>query len=226
MKKDDMTWEVKTKTKLFGLVFIGYGMLLSLPVQAELSSHFYAISKYLFRGIPQSGGNPAIQGVVDYQWDNGSYVGSWASIVEGGQKRDVEIDVYAGHILKLKYAVVDLGFQYYGYHHVLSNKSKQEVYSGFYLGPWAVKFHLDIEDDEVLYTRLQRDFTAPWDTQLRIALGHQLNKERTLEDYSDFLVRIQKEVMDGLVAGIDYTDTLGRDNTVDYLSVFIKIDFI
>lgn len=64
------------------------------------------VSDYLFRGISQTDGNPAIQGGVDYSHSSGIYVGTWLSSISwisdqiqsvGGQAHyPTEMDVYAG----------------------------------------------------------------------------------------------------------------------------------
>lgn len=57
-------------------------------------------SDYLFRGISQTHGRPAIQGGVDYLHSSGFYVGAWASSItwvkDAYGKGSVEIDVYGG----------------------------------------------------------------------------------------------------------------------------------
>ncbi|HRE15933.1 MAG TPA: TorF family putative porin [Rhodocyclaceae bacterium] len=60
------------------------------------------VTDYLFRGISQSHGQPAIQGGFDYSHSSGFYVGIWASSiswVSDAQNRSVptEIDVYGGY---------------------------------------------------------------------------------------------------------------------------------
>ena len=54
------------------------------------------VSDYIFRGVSQTGEDPAIQGGVDLT--SGSfYAGAWASNVDFGDKTDAEIDVYGGY---------------------------------------------------------------------------------------------------------------------------------
>ena len=64
----------------------------------EFSATVTATSDYDFRGITQTKGDPALQGSVDYGFDNGLYVGAWASNVDFGDCCDesVEVDLYAG----------------------------------------------------------------------------------------------------------------------------------
>lgn len=59
-------------------------------------------SNYVFRGISQTSGEPAIQGGLDYTHQSGLYLGTWASNVswledfQGYTNGSVEIDLYGG----------------------------------------------------------------------------------------------------------------------------------
>lgn len=60
------------------------------------------VSDYLFRGISQSHGKPALQGGVDYAHSSGLYAGVWGSTINwvtDAQDKSVpvEIDVYGGY---------------------------------------------------------------------------------------------------------------------------------
>ena len=77
------------------------------PAHAEISPEKFTTyvsltSDYRFRGISQSERNPAIQGGVDFQHDNGIFAGVWASTIDFADEavrsnsRDIEIDYYLG----------------------------------------------------------------------------------------------------------------------------------
>jgi uncharacterized protein (TIGR02001 family) len=74
-----------------------------------LTANVGVVSDYLFRGISQTAGKPAIQGGVDLSHESGLYVGTWLSSISwisdgiqaagSGDKKGsypTEIDVYAG----------------------------------------------------------------------------------------------------------------------------------
>lgn len=71
-------------------------------------------SQYIFRGLTQTGREPALQGGVDYSHSSGFYLGSWGSNVswvkDGGYKQDssLEVDVYGGY----KNTIGDTGITY------------------------------------------------------------------------------------------------------------------
>jgi uncharacterized protein (TIGR02001 family) len=69
-----------------------------------LTANVGVVSDYLFRGISQSNGNPAIQGGVDYSHSSGIYIGTWLSSISWvsdtqgpGASYPVEIDLYGGY---------------------------------------------------------------------------------------------------------------------------------
>lgn len=60
-------------------------------------------SEYLYRGIAQTRGKPALQGGVDYAHSSGLYLGAWGSTITwiddavAGASAPVEIDLYGGY---------------------------------------------------------------------------------------------------------------------------------
>lgn len=84
--------------------------LFAIPAMAQtaapVSDHTFTanvgvVTDYLFRGISQTHGKPAIQGGVDYSHSSGIYAGTWLSSISwvgDAQNRSVptEIDIYAG----------------------------------------------------------------------------------------------------------------------------------
>jgi uncharacterized protein (TIGR02001 family) len=69
-------------------------------------------SDYVFRGISQSGQDPAVQGGVDLTCGN-FYLGTWGSSINFGN--GTEIDIYGGYKTTLGRIAVDVGFIYYAY---------------------------------------------------------------------------------------------------------------
>ena len=71
-------------------------------------------SQYIFRGLTQTGREPALQGGVDYSHSSGFYLGAWGSNVswvnDGGlkSKSSLEVDVYGGY----KNTIGDTGITY------------------------------------------------------------------------------------------------------------------
>jgi uncharacterized protein (TIGR02001 family) len=97
--------------------------LLPLSAQAEeaaaapaaevspLSGNLGLVSEYLFRGIRQTWGNPAIQGGIDYVHPSGFYVGTWMSNTSANlyANATVEIDLYGGYRATIDDFTLDAG---------------------------------------------------------------------------------------------------------------------
>lgn len=79
-------------------------------------------SNYIFRGLSQTFGRPAIQGGMDYAHASGAYAGFWGSNVSGQQYAggNLELDYYFGYNGKLS---GDWGWTagFYGYYYPDAN---------------------------------------------------------------------------------------------------------
>ncbi len=92
--------------------------------QAGVTSTWTAASDYDFRGITQSGRDPALQASIDYAHPSGWYVGAWASNIDFGVDKaatglddpKIETDFYTGFTKTLDSGFsYDVGGVYYGY---------------------------------------------------------------------------------------------------------------
>ena len=75
-----------------------------IPASAHtVTANVGFVSNYLYRGISQTGGKPAIQGGFDYAHASGVYAGLWGSNVSwvgpslGASSSSLELDTYAGY---------------------------------------------------------------------------------------------------------------------------------
>ena len=87
-------------------LFSAVCVLLGAPtLGAELSGYAVLTSDYVFRGTTFSDGHLAAQIGVDWSFDNGLYMGAWASSVDievaDIADRDLEIDYYLGYVHEL-----------------------------------------------------------------------------------------------------------------------------
>lgn len=109
---------------------------------SPLSFNVGVTSDYLFRGVSQTHGRPAIQGGIDYLHGSGFYIGAWASSISWvkdftGSGR-VEIDVYGGYKNSFGGGDWNYDFGYITYNYpgkgsaiptVLANPNTQELYA-------------------------------------------------------------------------------------------------
>jgi uncharacterized protein (TIGR02001 family) len=89
----------------------------------EFSGNITLTSDYSFRGISQTGEEPAIQGGFDWDSGSGFYLGAWGSNVNfgDGDETSMELDIYAGYAGSLESLGYDFGFIYYIYPGANSN---------------------------------------------------------------------------------------------------------
>jgi uncharacterized protein (TIGR02001 family) len=112
-----------------GLAFAEDAPAAAAPV---ITSNVGVVSDYLYRGLSQTGGNPAIQGGFDYTPASGFYIGAWGSTISwlsdgyaagtnttpgtGAQSAGLELDAYLG--LRNSFATdysYDVGYLRYNY---------------------------------------------------------------------------------------------------------------
>ncbi|MEL0631423.1 TorF family putative porin [Pseudoalteromonas carrageenovora] len=106
--------------------------LLSTTAAADWSTTITAASDYTFNGVTQTDNDPAIQGSLDYAFDNGVYAGVWASNVDFGDDTDFELDAYLGKYVQLNDNVsADYGIAYYTYQGNNSDGNYAEAYTKF-----------------------------------------------------------------------------------------------
>lgn len=107
---------------------------------SPLSFNVGLVSDYLFRGISQTHGKPAVQGGIDYAHPSGLYVGAWGSNVTWVKdwlgKGSVEVDLYGGYKGTAGDIGYDVGFIAYNYPGHgdasptwLANPNTQEIYT-------------------------------------------------------------------------------------------------
>jgi len=223
----------------FSLIFKG---LLLIPLVASLLSwsavadagvvaRAKITSKYVYRGLIQSASHPALQAGLDYNFRKGRYVGAWASMVQGGQQRNLEMNYYYGRMIQAGSVILDYGIQNYDFHHLSANKARTDLFLNAYLGKWGANFYYDLKDVETVYMRFRRVFYLPEDMRMTVAVGKQLYEAadsavtpQSSTSYTDYLIRTEREMVKGLYVGVDYTGITGRIETKAYFSLFIELD--
>lgn len=120
------------------------------PTASPLSFNISLTSNYKFRGQDQDqsdvkGFKPALQGGVDYAFDNGFYLGNWNSLVNWAKylpsnpSNSLEIDLYGGYKFKAGPFDMDVGALTY-YYPGASGANTTELYLGGAYGPVSAKY--------------------------------------------------------------------------------------
>lgn len=192
-------------------------------------------SEYLYRGIAQTRGKPAIQGGFDYAHSSGLYAGLWASSITwindgvAGASAGIEIDVYGGY----KGAITDdfgydIGVLTYNYpgtgkptgaakpdttevYGALSWKWLTAKYShttGSLFG-WTKPDGGKTKGSGYLELNAAYDLGDGWGINGHI--GHQKVKGFSDASYSDYKVGVTKDLGFGTV-GVAYSTTNAKDS--------------
>ena len=95
--------------KLF-LIFSLIGAM-SLPSFASVSANVGFATDYIWRGMTQTGEEPAISGGFDYAADGGFYAGIWGSNVNFSEGAGSELDVYFGYAFETESGIgIDISY--------------------------------------------------------------------------------------------------------------------
>lgn len=94
------------------------------PPAFKVTGGVTLVSDYRFRGLTQSDEFLALQGTVNVNHESGLYVGTWASMIDGGPDGSTpaltgyggaEVDLYGGYTKTFSGVGVDVGLLYYYY---------------------------------------------------------------------------------------------------------------
>jgi uncharacterized protein (TIGR02001 family) len=119
-------------------VFAATMMTAATGMTAEVSGNVALGSEYFFRGVDQAGGE-ALSGGFDVNFDNGFYVGTWASSIDFSN--GPELDYYLGYGGSLTETVsFDVGYLFYGYPGD-SSLDFEEIYGSLSFGDATVGFN-------------------------------------------------------------------------------------
>lgn len=209
--------------------------------QAAASPHTFTgnltlASEYLYRGIAQTRGKPALQGGFDYAHSSGFYVGTWGSNISwisdatAGASSSLEVDVYGGYKGTIS---GDLGFDVgvLTYNYPGSGKptgaakpDTTEIYGGLSY-KWVSLKYSRTTGSLFGWTRTSDggktdgsgylDLTGTWDLGsgfgLTAHVGHQSVRGRSSASYSDWKLGVTKDLGFGTV-GVAYSDTNAKAN--------------
>ncbi len=136
-----------------------------------ISYNVAATSDYVFRGISQTDGDPAIQGGVDYSHGL-FYVGGWASNVDFA---DYELDLYAGIKPVYKDFTFDFGALYYNYNDdsLDTTELKAAVSHPFYKGTIGAAYFYNTDVDDTEYYEINGAYPLTSKLSVSGALGEQ-----------------------------------------------------
>lgn len=178
---------------------------------AAIAGNVALKTDYIYRGISQTSGGPAIQGGFDYAAESGFYVGTWASSITFDDS--IEIDYYGGIRGSFTDEIgYDFGALYYDYPGQ-SSDDFLEVYGKFtYAGFLAT---INYSDDffagvgDAMYYTLDYGFALGNDITLGLHYGLQTFDQNVFgneDSYSDYNVSLTMPFA-GVNLSLMYNDT-------------------
>ena len=181
---------------LFSLV------LCSLPTFA-ISGQYGISSDYMWRGISQSNGNPAINFGIEQQLGAGSYAGAWASTIDFNDDNNVELDLYGGYSIGGDNWNIDLGYIAYRYDHD-NDLNFDEVYLSVAYGPVKVGSYHD-EDNDRQYDFIDVSLPFLKFADVTLHYGDQ-------DGFSDKSVNVEYALSDSMSIGVMVMSHIRNDN--------------
>jgi uncharacterized protein (TIGR02001 family) len=225
------------------LIALSVGAALATPIAASadepaLSANVSIASQYIYRGIAQSGGEPAVQGGFDYGFSNGAYLGTWGSSISwlgdtgAAVSAGMEWDIYGGYKGSISKDVgYDVGILTYNYprktlnpgfldpntveiYGALSYKwltAKYSVTTGSLFG-WAKASDPNAKTSGSGYLDLTGTYDIGGGLSLSAHVGHQSVSGRSSASYSDYSIGVSKDIAKFGTLGLKVTGTNAKDS--------------
>ena len=227
-----------------------------------LTANVGLFGQYVFRGITYTNEKPALQGGFDYAHSSGFFAGVWASNVDKDALygNTLEIDLYGGYTHQVTPDLgITLGFLqfYYPDNNKLAGESANttELNAAATWKWFTLKYNYAVSDFFGLNNQSLGDgkgssrgsdywegafnYTLPYDINLVLHVGRQSVEGRSVADYTDYLVGVNKNFSiagtTGWNAGVNFTttnandswyvDAKGRTTGDDHVVLFLKRTF-
>lgn len=170
-------------------------------------------SEYIWRGISQTDGDPAISGSLDYSHSSGLYAGVWGSNVDYGDDASAEFDAYLGFAGEfgesgIGYDVGVLRYMFPGEDYNFNEVYGSLSYSIFTAG---VAYSSDTlgSGEDGYYWSLDAAYDLPVGLNLYGGVGYYDADENTfttgIDDYSHYWVGVSKDLA-GFTLDLSYQD--------------------
>jgi len=185
----------------------------------SMSSTITATTDYLFDGVSQTQGsdngdfNPALQASLDFEAENGFYIGIWASNVDfgSGDPANIEIDYYLGFTGEWSNGWGwNAGLLHYTYTSAPTSYDYSEVLLGI-SAPFGTEANLYLADDDVLggqawRLKLLHSFELSEDWSLDLEATRTNYDDRDSQNFTHFQIGVSRAI-GPFSAYLGYSDT-------------------
>ncbi|MCF7981785.1 MAG: TorF family putative porin [Pseudomonadales bacterium] len=180
----------------------------------SLSGNVSLASDYLYRGLSQTTGDPALQGGLDLNHESGLYAGVWGSNVDFADS--LELDYYGGYSAQINEDLsYDVGVLYYDYPSDPSDPKGDflEYYGSISWKSLTVGLNYSndffAETGDAIYYYGSYDFELPMGIGISLYLAQQEFDQATFgndDSYTHYSLSFSKEVL-GVELGLSWSDT-------------------
>ena len=208
------------------LSFVGSASAGGLGDDFDIAFGAAVTSDYIYAGISQSDGKPALQGYVEANYGI-FYAGVWGSNVDFDDS-DVEIDVYAGIRPETDSAAFDLGYVHYFYAEGSAPDYGAIVASAEYYATDALTVGANVNvapdysqmDGYALWVEGTADYALPADFGVSAGLGYQYFEDSlALPDYWTWNAGVYWTWREALTIDLRYVGSgLSRGACADLMS--------
>jgi len=201
------------KTFILMAIILSLGTISTSTLAVDgLSANVGFTNNYLWRGLEQTNGKPAISGGIDYETNSGFYVGTWVSNADWAQGMTYELDIYGGYSATFNNLAYEVGFVHYAYPDSIDDVDFTEVnasvsYSIFTLA-YAVLASADgadFADDS--YISLDSDFTFSSDIDITLHIGAGTDEFYAGESFVDYGASVSKSGFTFAASKTDLNDS-------------------
>jgi uncharacterized protein (TIGR02001 family) len=204
----------QTTTVVLALLGVCGGAWAQAKAEPDYSFSFNvgAVTDYRYRGISQSGLNPALQGGIDFTHKSGFYLGAWGSTIkwikDAGGDANVELDFYGGYKGTAGPVAYDVGFLRYQYPSsaLVVSPNTTELYIAGTVGPATLKYShavtnlfgfADSKNSGYLDASASFDLGSGWSVVPHV--GYQKVRHNSAYSYTDYSVTVAKDFGNGIV---------------------------
>jgi len=194
---------------------------LSPLASAEVSVTGTLTSDYVFRGISQTDGSPAVQVGLDYEHESGFFAGTWASNVDFGDDANGEIDFFAGYFGEINDTLsYDFSYTYYTYTGYSS--ADDSNYGEFVANAYVDAFTFTLghtsdfvnSGDAAQYFGGAYDYELPYEVALTLQAGYSSGDAYKDFEYIDYSATVAKTFSGfDVSAAVINTDIDDSDNS-------------
>lgn len=192
---------------------------IAAPAFAGVTGNVGVFSDYVFRGVTQTAGGPAVQGGLDYSHASGLYAGTWISNLGAGGAPSYETDIYGGYAGKIGDLGFDVGVLHYYYRNATALDTTEFYVGGSFMGASAKLYYTDdlaSSNDSAFYLTGNYPIAVSKTVSVTPSVGYAFGDayDSPAKEVLDYGVTVSKSLESGFTFSLGLTGT-DRDGVND-----------